>query len=463
MKRFLHDLVLVPVLLAALFTVLLAALLGPGVARADPVPRIMARAHLEPAGPVVAGSEVKLVVDLLTTTWFTEAPDWPLFTVPDAIVNLPDEQADNLSEDIDGTRWFGVSRAYRIAPQAGKTYEIAPLTITVFPGGMNGAAQVTTPALRLVATLPPGAQGMTTFFAAPQLTVEQKIEPAPGDHLAVGAPLTRTITQRAAATEAMLIPPAMPGEVAGLKRYPRPATTRNLVEDRAGLVAGERTDSATYVADRGGTFSLPPVTIEWWNTTKGRKETIVLPAVRFFVAAARERPLFDLPVDDMRQGMPHRILVIHARQFVVGCVIMLGVLLLIAWRARVGPLVQRAGRALGNARKRWQASDALAWRKLAVLARKGEWRRTVPALYAWLDRGRDFGRPARFENLDIAGDQEVARLIDAVESAYAGNDNARDDTQRLQWNDIRAVLRRCAERARAKRKTDTLPGPLNKY
>jgi hypothetical protein len=49
---------------------LLVSLLASGSATADPAPRIIARAHLEPAGPVVEGSEVKLVVDVLTTTWF---------------------------------------------------------------------------------------------------------------------------------------------------------------------------------------------------------------------------------------------------------------------------------------------------------------------------------------------------------------------------------------------------------
>jgi len=33
-----------------------------------------------------------------------------------------------------------------------------------------------------------------------------------------------------------------------------------------------------------------------------------------------------------------------------------------------------------------------------------------------MDRGRDFGRPARFDNIDTAGDQDAATLIDAVES-----------------------------------------------
>lgn len=440
---------------------LLVALLLPGLAcgtaMADPAPRIVARAHLEPAGPVVAGSEVKLVVDVLTTTWFTEAPNWPLFTVAGAIVNLPDEQADNLSEDIDGTRWFGVSRAYRIAPQAGKTFEIAPLTITVYPGGMPGPAQVRTPALTFVATVPPGAEGMSTFFAAPKLTVEQKLEPAPA-HLAVGAPLTRTITQRAAGTESMLIPPALLVDVPGLKRYARPAATRNLVEDRAGLVAGERTDSASYVADRSGTFSLPPVTIEWWNTITRRKETIVLPAVRFSAAAVREKPLFEIPLDAMREGMPHRIVVIHAHELITGCLVVLVVILLIAWRASVASFVRRAKRALNDAHRRWLESDALAWRKLSVTARQADARRTIPALYAWMDRGHDFGRPARLDQIGAAGDEDAARLIAAVESNYA-----RDDARSFPgWQNISRVLRRSADRARTKRQHKAVPGPLNR-
>lgn len=457
MKRFSRRGASLTALLVFLLAFWLASPLAARPAAADPAPRIMARAHLEPAGPVVAGSEVKLVVDLLTTTWFTEAPDWPLFTLAGAIVNLPDEQAENLSEDIGGTRWFGVSRAYRIAPQAGKTYEIAPLTIQVYPGGMQGPVQVRTPALKLVATLPPGAEGMVTFFAVPKLTVEQKIEPAP-THLAVGAPLTRTITQRAAGTESMLIPPAILSDVAGLKRYARPAATRNIVEDRAGLVAGERTDSASYVADRSGTFSLPPVTIEWWSTTARRKETIVLPAVRFSAAAVREKPLFDIPLDAMREGMPHRIVVIHAREAIAGCLVVLGVILLISWRARVASLVRRSERALREARIRWRASDALAWRKLAAAARQGEWRRTIAALYSWMDRGRDFGRPARFENIETTGDQNAARLIAAVESNYAGG-NARSPA----WKEISAVLRKCADRARVRRDSAAVPRPLNTF
>ncbi len=425
---------------------------------ADPAPRIMVRAHLDPAGPVVAGSEVKLVVDLLTTTWFTEAPNWPLFTVADAIVTLPDEQADNLSEDIDGVHWFGVSRAYRIAPQAGKTYDIPPFAITVFPGGgANTPVQVMTPALKLVTTLPPGAQDMAVFFPTTGLTATQTIEP-PKQELRVGDSITRTITQRAAGTESMLIPPVSLGEVDGLKRYAKAPTTRNIVQDRVGLVAGERIDSVTYIADHNGRFKLPPVKIEWWNTKTQKKETIELPGVTFSASAGREKPLFEIPADVMSQGLPHRIIVIHGAHLIAGCVIVLGLLVVVGARVRIAMFLRRARHRLSDARKRWLDSDAVAWRKLCAIARKGEWARTIPALYRWMDRTYDFGRPARLESLPCADDASVAELVDAVTVHYAGG-VARD----LSWEHAETALRQAAKTARLQKlEMRSLP-PLNKF
>lgn len=424
---------------------------------ADPAPRTMVRAHLEPAGPVVAGSEVKLVVDLLTTAWFAEAPNWPLFTVPDAIVTLPDEDAQNLSEDIDGVHWFGVSRAYRIAPQAGKTYEIAPFAITVYPGGTNAPVRVMTPALKFVSTLPPGAEDMGTFFATTKLTATQKIEPPKGP-IRVGDSVTRTITQRATGTESMLIPPLGLGEVDGLKRYTSPSTTRNVVQDRVGLVAGERTDSVTYIADHSGRFKLPPVTIEWWNSTTRKKETIILPGATFPAAAVHEKPLFKIPVETITRGMPHRILVIHSRQLILGCVIALGVFILVWARARIATLVRHTRERAREARTRFLESDAMAWRALRAVGRKGDLRRTIPALYRWMDRSPDFGHPARLESLtgiDDAGPQE---LVAAVNAHYAGG-----NAPELRWDDAAATLQQSRKRTRLKHQ-ETRPLPeLNEY
>ncbi|RKF38322.1 BatD family protein [Paraburkholderia fungorum] len=439
-----------------LVIVWLGAACASTAAFADPAPRTMIRAHLEPAGPVVAGSEVKLVVDLLTTAWFTEAPNWPLFTVADAIVSLPDEQADNLSEDIDGVRWFGVSRAYRIAPQAGKTYDIPPFAITVYPGGMTTPVQLMTPALKLVATLPPGAQSMAVFFPTTKLTATQKIEPST-EQLRIGDSITRSITQSAAGTESMLIPPVSLGEVDGLKRYPRSPTTRNVVQDRVGLVAGERTDSVTYIADHSGRFKLPPVTIEWWNTKTQKKETIELPGVTFSASSSREKPLFEIPADVMSQGLSHRIIVIHSGQLIAACAIALGFFLALWARGGIALFLRRAKHRLSDARERWRESDALAWRRLCAVARKGEWRLTIPALYRWMDRSGDFGHPARLENLARADDPKVAELTEAVTVHYA------DGIARgFRWKDTEWALRRVWKKKKMQQESPPLP-PLNEY
>lgn len=425
-------------------------------AAADPAPRTMVRAHLEPSGPVVAGSEVKLIVDLLTTTWFTEAPNWPLFTVPDAVVSLPDEQAENLSEDIDGVHWFGVSRAYRIAPQAGKTFEIAPFAITVYPGGLTTPVQLMTPALKLVATLPPGAQGMSRFFPTTGLTATQKVEPAQA-HLRVGDSVTRTITQTAAGTESMMIPPVDLGEVDGLKRYARPPSTRNIVQDRAGLVAGERTDAATYIADHNGRFELPPVTIEWWNTKTQKKETIALPGVSFSASSAREKLLFAIPADAMSNGFPHRIIVIHSRQVTAGCAIALALVAIFWARARIATLLRRTKKRASDARKRYLEGEGFAWRRLCAAARRGTWQQTIPALYLWMDRTHDFGRPARVGNLPRTADASVPELVDAVIGHYDGSDTRGPGRMQL-----KPALRRAGKMAEAGERGVTLP-PLNHY
>ncbi|CAG4888972.1 hypothetical protein [Paraburkholderia saeva] len=448
-------------LLAA--TCAMFALLATGYARADTPPQLMARAHLEPAGTVVAGTQVKLVVDLLTTTWFTEAPTWPLFTVPGAIVSLPDEQAVNLHEVIDGVSWFGVSRAYRIAPQTAKTFDIPPVTIEVFPGGMTGTtgtSKLTTPALKLVATVPAGAEGMRVFFPTPKLIATQTVEPS-SSRVKVGDAITRTITQHAQATESMLIPPVAFAPVAGLKPYPKPQATKNIMQDRVGLVAGERTDTMTYVVNRSGHYTLPSVSIEWWNTATQKKETIVLPAVSFSAVAVKEKPLFDIPVDAIEKGAAHRIVVIDRTQITVAALVLAVVLALVwAW-PRVRALFRRLSASLAATRTRYAQGDAPAWRALRRAARGGSLKETIPLLYRWMDRSPDFAHPARvdaIDAIDATQDPPVRRLIEAVRAYYAGRAGAS-----LQWNETEAALRRVTKKTRKKRLEKRPLPPLNEY
>jgi hypothetical protein len=424
---------------------------------AQDAPQLLVRAHLEPTGTVVAGSEVKLVVDCLTTTWFAEAPDWPVVAVPGAIVDLPDEQAENLHEVINGVPWYGVSRAYRIAPQTAGAINIAPFNITVHPGGTNASAKLTTPALKLVATVPAGAEGMSVFFPTQKLTVTQKIEPSLSD-LKVGGSLTRTITQNASGTEAMLIPPVNFSDIEGLKRYPKPAAIKNIVQDRAGLVAGERTDTVTYVINQRGHFKLPPVTVEWWNTTTQKREAIVLPAVSFAASTAKERPLFDIPVDALSKGGAHRIIVIDRWQALMLSLGLIFVLAMVWAYPRLVIRYKRAKVALIAAKKRYADGDAPAWRALRSTVRKGSLQYTIPALYKWMDRSANFRHPARVNALEELGDPDLKALTHAVTAHYSDKPGIQ-----FSWRRAMRALSKAAKRTQKIRKAQSPLPPLNKY
>jgi hypothetical protein len=424
---------------------------------AQDAPKLKVRAQLEPSGTAVAGSEVKLIVECLTTTFFTDAPDWPLFNVPGAFVVLPDEQAQNLHESVDGVEWFGVSRAYRIVPQAAGSLRIPAFSISVHPGGMNIPATLITPTLQLVATVPAGAEGMRVFFPTQKLSATQTLAPSLHD-LKAGGSLTRSITQVAAGTESMLIPPVNFGEVEGLKRYEKPSSTKNVIQDRAGLVAGERIDSVTYFIDHSGRFKLPPVTIEWWNTATQKKESIVIPAVSFSASAARERPLFDIPADALSKGGAHRIVVVDRWQAILLAALLVLALASLWAYPRLAARFKRAKKALLDARRRYANGAAPAWRALRTAARKGPLKATIPLLYQWMDRSPDLKHPARVDELNSSGEPQLDALVSAVQEYYSGQVEVKSA-----WSESEKALRRAVRQKHKLRHAKSPLPPLNKY
>ncbi|WP_250516877.1 hypothetical protein [Caballeronia sp. INDeC2] len=383
---------------------------------ADDAPRTMLRAHLEPSGTVAAGSAVKLVVDALTTTWFTAAPDWPMFEVRDAFVTLPDENALNFNEMIDGVRWFGVSRVYRIVPRTSGAFDVPALVITLHPGGMDTPVTQQTTPLKFAAMLPPGAEGMTTFFPAPALTAAQRIEPQDGK-IEVGGTVTRVVTQHADATESMLIAPVPFGDIEGLRRYPKPPVTRNISDDRTGLVAGERTDTVTYVVNRRGSYALPPIDIEWWNTSTQRRETIHLPAVNFTARAAHEKPLWAIPADALAGAARHTVIFLNARDIVYACIVLACIVAGVGFYPRLRAGFERSMRRLAAERKKRAQGEFAAWRALKRALDSGSMRSVIPALYRWMDVNPRFRHPA---TLDALPQTELKDLAKAVQTHYQG-------------------------------------------
>ena len=364
------------------------------VAFAQDEPHTMVRTRLEPSGPVVVGQQVKLVVDVLVTTWFLQAPAFPPLPVTGAVVQLSDDQPPHLTEQIKGEKWYGISRAYVITPQTPGELAIPAFDIILHPGQAKGAVKIRTRSLKLTVkggagpaaqgdAAAPGQVGNLPATAHLQLTqsFDRKLT-----GLKVGDAFTRMITIVADGTQAMFLPPTVFPAIEGLTLYSKAPRVENVTRERIGFVAGRRIDSATYVVMKPGDFVLPEVKVDWWDTRAGKRRSVRIAEVKFSAAPnPGYKPEFALPNEsapavDARTKIDWRRVGIWA----VGLVVLTVTLWLLS------PIVLREWRALqamrADRKRRYESSEAAAFARLERAVRSRDESRIVAELYRWLDK-----------------------------------------------------------------------------
>ncbi|MGO4333153.1 hypothetical protein, partial [Cupriavidus sp. M-11] len=371
---------LAAVLVLACLLAMLPALAAPGDG-----PASMARAHLEPPGPVAAGQPVRLVVDALTTNWFTQAPVFPALDIPGAIVSPPGDDASNLSEDIGGQRWFGVSRSYIITPQSGGDLAIPPLELTLQVGEAAGPVKVRTPPLTLAIKAVPRPPGAGNAIGTVRLEVRQTLD-RDLRALKQGDAFTRTIEISADGVQAMLLPPTVFAPVSGLAVYPKAPRVEDISRERQGFLGGHRIDAATYVVQRPGRYTLPGVSVQWWDVRAGRLRTASVPPLHFSAAAGGGyQPAVAIPGESPAAlgGGTSRFAV---RQ-VAGAIVAVALLAFAAWLL-LPRLRLLWARARASRRRRLLARDGSERAAFMRLRRalRGSGQGAPGALYAWLDR-----------------------------------------------------------------------------
>lgn len=100
----------------------------------------------------------------------------------------------------------------------------------------------------------------------------------------VGEPLTRTITLQADGLTSAQLPPLPLEETDGLKYYPDQPQQNDTVSSDG--VSATRTESYAIVPTRAGTFTLPAMTVSWWDTNTDSLRKATLPPQQIKVGAA---------------------------------------------------------------------------------------------------------------------------------------------------------------------------------
>ncbi|MGJ7515365.1 hypothetical protein ACSFE6_13670 [Pseudomonas baetica] len=365
------------------FGTLLAVLISTCTIAAEPELRV--QATLQPATSPMVGSVVQLQLDILTDTWFTDAPALPDLKLPGALVMPPDGHAEHLNQTLDGKSFSGMRFSYLITPNVAQGFDIPALTVRSTPGQATTELSAQSQPLHFTATQPPGFKSGEPVLVAQSLRFTQKLI-KPDSPLKVGDSLTRQLTLQADGALAMSLPTPGLGDVSGLSRYPKNPQVSTLDDGRGHFTGGQRIDSVTYRIDREGHYTLPAIEVKWWNSGSQQTHTAQVPAMEFdAVANNAYRPVFSISEDLKKHGQQN----LHLSGFALGLLALLSGAAVLIWLAR--PLVHRAY--LG-----WQArrrARHLAWLQSADYA----WRQIPPqldgkppqfsALYLWTRRTRN--------------------------------------------------------------------------
>ena len=420
-------------------------------AQAEPQVRVEAR--LQPAAPYQVGATLRLEVDLLTSTWFTQAPQPAPLELPNALISPPTGQADKLTLTIDGETWFGLRLTYLISPTAPGQFSIPALPFSLHLGQAAGPINVSSAALNFNVSGAALTEQPTNHLVASQIRMTQQWQQS-ADPLKVGERITRQVRIEADGAQAMLIPPVEFSDIPGLKRYPQAPSVSTLSDGRGSIDGGVRIDSVSYVVEQAGDYSLPAIELHWWSTNSQSEQTSRVPAIAFAAlrSSAYQLPL-SLEADLEKLGRGRLIRLSPPLLLFTGSVLLLGLLAYLA-RHRLHEEWMRLQRWNNHRQTRWLESERFAWQALQRALRGDDL--PLQALYRWQVRSQGYA-----DLQALAGQLPAAAaacLQQALTDHYSQQRNRQADLKPLR--DGLQLLRK--QRVRRAREIDPLP-PLRPW
>ena len=253
---------------------------------------------------VYAQEQIILTVRLLTTVDLSGAQLDPL-SIPDTFISELDEN--NYKTRINNRPGLVVEKRFAIFPQKSGVLNIPSLRyqVAIDDGDIWSRMQGNGQILRLMTDeksieVKP-ALDQQQWLPTKQLNISEHWS-AGIDNLKPGEPISRTISITAQGLTAAQIPPLTNPNVDGLTFYQDQAQTDDQ-KTRNGI-QGSRIETTAIVPNKPGSFTLPEISIRWWNTETQKFETASLPAVTLQVAGmAIEAPT---PLDDSNDAAPQQ-------------------------------------------------------------------------------------------------------------------------------------------------------------
>lgn len=199
------------------------------------------------------------------------------------------------SEIIMGVRYRVIERIYTVTPQNSGEFVITSPTFNgeVATGNRRRLFSInqTKPVSAFGADLkitvlpiPDNYQG--TWLASDIVQLNEEWQPEK-DTFEVGEAITRTFTLMALNVNEEQLPEVSGSYPSAFKVYPDQTESHSVLRQN-GLVA-QRISSEAIVANKPGTYTLPEVSVSWFNTKIKRQEQAIVPARTVTIVAAQEQ------------------------------------------------------------------------------------------------------------------------------------------------------------------------------
>lgn len=128
----------------------------------------------------------------------------------------------------------------------------------------------------------PAASTADQWLPAKKVSLRQHWSSAP-ERFVLGEPITRDITIEAQGLLASQLPEISMADIDGLKFYPDQPQLDNQLSNTG--VTGTRSIATAIVASKPGRYTLPEITLQWWDISSNQQRQSTLAAVEIIVAA----------------------------------------------------------------------------------------------------------------------------------------------------------------------------------
>lgn len=256
--------------------------------------------------------QILVKIKLTTQVNLSQAELQPLELKNAIVVNLNQQQ---YQTTVNGKPQLVVETSYAIFPQESGELVIPNLTYTVAvdsmrtwddPFGRRGSniMRLRTDEQHINVKAAPDKNIANSWQPANKITLNEGWSSGL-DQLKVGEPVTRTITIVADGLTGGQIAPLTTANVEGLTFYPDQAQSKDNKSNKG--VQGTRTETMAIIPNRPGSFTLPEITLHWWNTNSQSMQTTTLPAKTLHVVGeAKLESSTSLPASNTQQAIPEK-------------------------------------------------------------------------------------------------------------------------------------------------------------